>query len=167
MAGRCRRPGTRPVLEAIAAERLAIPDAQGRTALRAISRRFGVSVGRAVAWQRGLEQEARGWLAGDREFVMLREAAARSEEGGECVVDAGLVRELACARAGAFAQGLAGRDADQQAVVLGMVLRHVGKDASQEAIRLFGGLPCERQREILAAMSAGPAPSGREEGAAG
>jgi len=167
MAGRCRRPGTRPVLEAIAAERLAIPDAQERTALRAISRRFGVSVGRMVAWQRGLEREARGWLAGDREFVMLREAAARSEEGGECVLDASLARELACARAGAFAQGLAGRNADQRAVVLGLVLRHIGKDASQEALRLFGGLPCERQREILAAMGVRTAPSGAEEGPAG
>ncbi|MGB9625430.1 MAG: sigma-70 family RNA polymerase sigma factor, partial [Phycisphaerae bacterium] len=92
MAGRCRRPGTRAVLEAIAAERLAIPDAQGRTALRAISRRFGVSVGRAVAWQRGLEREARQWLAGDREFELLRGAAAHRGEGGDWALDAGLER---------------------------------------------------------------------------
>jgi RNA polymerase sigma factor (sigma-70 family) len=153
VAGRCRHPGVRPVLEAIAAERLAIPCERERTALRAIGRRFGVSIGRAVEWQRGVEREARIVLGEDDEFVLLKRRSGESRDGVDRRVDADLATELARVRARTFERAVSRRDPVGRALALVSLLSRAGKDPLREAGTLFAGLPDDAQRELVAALS--------------
>lgn len=152
VARQCRRRGVRPVLEAIATERLAIPSEDAQTALRAIGRRFNVSIGRTEAWQRGIEREVRDVLAADAEFAVLKRASLESEGGGDCTLDADLVAELTQARCHDLRCALAARDPLGRAQALLTLLGRAGKEPSEQAAAIFASLSCAVQREVLAAI---------------
>lgn len=158
VARRCRRPDVRPVLDAIVAERLAIPCEDGRTGMREIGRRFGVSTGRTTAWQREIEREAAAILGADEEVAVLTRAAAESGVGGSRVPDRGLMAELALARRGRLQRALEGRDRAGRALVLVLLLQRTGRVLAEEAEAIFAGLPCDVQREVLTVVSESSGP---------
>lgn len=94
---RCRRGEAAAALQAIADERLAIPEASERTSLRVIARRLSVPLSCVCTWQRRLQQEAGRALAADGEFAVLRRAGGECRDG-ERRVDRELIGLLADAR---------------------------------------------------------------------
>lgn len=147
----CRRRDVRPVLRALAEERLAILHEDGRTPLREIARRFGASTGRVTAWQRALDSEVRKMLASDPEFGVLREVH-RSCLAGEAVREEALEKALTAARSRAMRQAFIGCDEDGQARLMLMVMRRGKADPAAEVAEIFGRLEECVQREILAEL---------------
>ena len=146
---RCRRSGALDILQVLASERLAIPDEQRRTPLRAIARRFSVSLGRVVNWQRNLERVARSILCDDEEFKLLDEAWKSCHPDREQPIEPLLARELDASRRRSLRRaGEAGGGRGEKVLVA--VLRKAGPCPIDLAEQLFAALGTAAQRQVLA-----------------
>ncbi|MBN1490513.1 MAG: sigma-70 family RNA polymerase sigma factor [Phycisphaerae bacterium] len=158
-ARRCRRPDARVVLELIVRERLAIPCEHERTPLRAIGRRFGVSIGRVMAWQRAIKRIARGILAADDEFVRLRQATRGLSPGVDGTVSAELAADLVGRRREMFRRAFTASDRAGRGLLALAVLGSDRSDGLEQASRLFARRSQAVQRRILARLSGAAPPS--------
>lgn len=153
VARRCRRSDVATVLAVIVSERLAIPNEHERTSLRAIGRRYGVSIGRTVAWQRDLERETRRLLEADPEFQRLRHAAQEQTDGYARPLDASMRRELAVLRRTVLRQVIASHRRRARALILGRVLRCARRPLGRHALAWFARLDASAQRQVLATLA--------------
>lgn len=157
---RCRRPDARVVLELIVRERLAIPCEHERTPLRAIGRRFGVSIGRVMAWQRAVKRLARGILAADDEFVRLRQAAHGLSPGVDGAVSVDLAADLMVRRREMFRRAFTASDRVGRGRLALAVLASDRSDGLEQASRLFARRSQAVQRRILARLGGAVPPPG-------
>jgi RNA polymerase sigma factor (sigma-70 family) len=155
VAARCRRSDVARVLQAIVDERLIISAESERTPLRALGRRFGVSIGRTVAWQQQLDRETKRLLSADRELAVLRDVASSAEAGVDERLDPEFLAKLTAARRQALSDMLAQDGSDDSiANVLSHIARAAGQKPADLARALFADLGVAQQRAVLAALQA-------------
>ena len=135
------------LVTAIVEQRLLVPQAEYRTAMRRIARETGSSYARVSQCELRIRECVRTILEGDPEFDVLDRRARSDPDGVDAAIDDALERDLIAASAERFMARLADPEADDRLAKLDTLVG-AARDEIRSLIRdRFAGLgPDQRER---------------------
>lgn len=135
------------LVEAIVEQRLLVPQAEYRTAMRRIARETGSSYARVSQCELRIRECVRTTLEGDPEFEVLDRRARSDPNGVDASIDDALERDLTAASAERFMARLADPRADDRLAKLDTLLDDAREELRSLIRDRFAGLgPDERER---------------------
>ena len=137
------------IVDRVVEQRLLVPDPDERTSLRAIARQSGSSYARIAQCERRMLEEVRAEFDNDAEIHHLREAARRSPDGMNTIIDADLARELDQVRVNAFVAHLDRSPPEHRGALLLNLIQASGSPLEDIVRSSLASMSPERQTSFL------------------
>ena len=132
-----RRRDPTPIMARLADERLLVDASNAQTPLRQIARDFGISSGRASAYEQQLVDRVREHLTGDLLLPHLLSLARQNEAGLQAVIDEEQRAQLKQAQCDAFAGRFRNLERPQQAQTLCRMIERSAVTIEEVACNLY------------------------------